>query len=128
GYIDTYGLTRRNSVMSSYPPSEWEDTTTISDFKPITALNLSNADVHVAFLSNFAHYTSPSSDLWFRTQQKPDINGNGATGYFYSPLNTVSALACGEQHSFCTPDQYDTNECPPPSSVWNAGQYPINYR
>ena len=108
--------------MSSYAPSEWEQTSVISDFEPIPPLNLSNADVHLLFLTNNAAYTAPSDDLLFATVTEPSTEG------FYRSLDTVVVLACAEQYQFCTPSQLASNGCLDAAGIFAAGQSPIAYR
>jgi hypothetical protein len=83
-------------VRSAFALVKDGDLASLSDFDPIPALNLSDADVHLAILTNMATYTGGSTDPWIGTVNHPV--GNNTEGYRYAPTNSVTILACAQQY------------------------------
>lgn len=72
-----------------------------SDFIPISQLNRTDADVTLIFLSNFAYYPEPVTDLFFNATVPVEGSIGGSTTY--TAGMPIAVMGCTEQHQLCDP-------------------------
>jgi hypothetical protein len=71
---------------------------------PVSALNVRNADVSVAFLAqNSVEYLSPVSDPWFSANQMFNDSLPNDSFIFYGPDQYLNVMACIDQYQICNP-------------------------
>src|ERR1700712_1750331 len=69
----------------------------VGGFRPIPALNRTDADVTLLILHNRAMYTNPVNDPFFKsTTHRQDYSAS----FFTSDLD-IGMLGCTEQYQFC---------------------------
>jgi hypothetical protein len=72
---------------------------------PVSALDVGNADISVAFLAqNSILYLSPVSDPWFSANQLLNFSLPNVPDVSYGPDQEVSAMACIDQYQICNPN------------------------
>jgi hypothetical protein len=87
-----------------------------SDFLPISQLDRSDADVTLIFLTNFANYPQPVTDIFFNATVSVDGGlGSSAT---YTAGEPVAVMGCTEQHQLCDPV---TSICSPFTGITPLG-------
>ncbi|KAL9638460.1 MAG: hypothetical protein Q9164_001539 [Protoblastenia rupestris] len=95
--ISGYVLTPIMARLSSMAEGGW---------KPIAALNRSDADVTIVFLApNAVKYESPVLDPFFSaiTLSEPMTFSDGSSFSYYEADFAVNVLACTDQYQFCNP-------------------------
>jgi hypothetical protein len=88
-----------------------------SDFTPISQLNRSDADVTLIFLTNFANYPQPVTDIFFNATV-PVNRGYGFSAT-YTAGEPVAVMGCTEQHQLCDPA---TSACSPFTGITPLGE------
>ncbi|KAK4697740.1 hypothetical protein P7C71_g386, partial [Lecanoromycetidae sp. Uapishka_2] len=76
-----------------------------SGWLPVPALNRTDADVSILFLTqNSVSYTSPVADPFFSANIVINDTVDGVTDTTYEADLYVSALACTDQYQYCNPN------------------------
>lgn len=71
----------------------------------MSALNVKNADVSIAFLAqNGVEYLSPVSDPWFSANQVSNLSILNNPVVFNVPDEYLNVMACIDQHQICNPN------------------------
>jgi hypothetical protein len=77
---------------------------------PITALQVSNADITAIFLaSNGVSYINPVSDPWFSAHTSLNLSQSGILNEAYRADSYVSVMACTDQYQLCNPTSSPLN-------------------
>jgi hypothetical protein len=72
---------------------------------PVSALDVGNADISVAFLAqNSVQYLSPVSDPWFSANQLLNYSSPNDPVVVYGPDQEVNVMACIDQYQICNPN------------------------
>jgi len=87
-----------------------------STFAPISQLNRSDADVTLVFLTNFANYPQPVTDVFFNATVPVDHGFGSSTTYIAG--EAVAVMGCTEQHQLCNPV---TSTCSPFTGITPLG-------
>ena len=87
-----------------------------SNFAPISQLNRSDADVTLIFLTNFANYPRPVTDVFFNATVPVDRGLGSSTTY--TAGEAVAVMGCTEQHQLCDPV---TSTCSPFTGITPLG-------
>lgn len=78
-----------------------------ASWQPVPALSRSDADVSLFLLApNSVKYSAPVKDPWFSatTEYPVPRPESGTTTILYDSDHFITALACTDQHQFCTKD------------------------
>lgn len=89
----------------------------VADWAPIDALKLSDADVHILFVSApEIHYSGPVTDPWFSAQRDASELNHQETETQYEAWiqdEPVGAMACTQQVQYCNPHIINGEHCEP---------------
>ena len=97
----------------------------LTNYYPISDLNLTDADVLLVALYNYAAYTQPVVDPLFEsTRNVSGLHyGFGNNSQVYLANEPVSILAIHQQYQFCYSSNFSTS-CSPLSSMWQSEPAP----
>ncbi|KAK6851590.1 hypothetical protein PG995_011715 [Apiospora arundinis] len=125
------GLDLRVGAQISTP---WEGIVVngTSDFIPDRALNRTDGDITIVYLSgNGVSFFEKSDDAWYRTTRvggrMGPVSANSSVTPFYIPTEAASPLGCFQQYQWCN-SEYPTSEGCGPLAGWYdalAGAYPL---
>lgn len=107
-------------MIHSYAAAYAEENSGSSDFIPIPALQIKDADITLIMLVNCAEYTAPVSDSWFYAHEKgyETVKSENVTRYWAWPPSNV--MACTVQHQVCS---VGPNLCSPFMGLSQLKQY-----
>jgi hypothetical protein len=112
-----YPNLHKNSQFSNFPNAAVVN----NDFQPVATLNVSDADVTILALNNYATYTGKVTDPLFEatTNVSNQILGLADTGESYVPNHVTTFLAAAVRHQFCHSKDFSSS-CTPLRGVYQS--------
>jgi hypothetical protein len=98
-------------------PNESLISSSINDWTPIPALRLTDADVHLAFLSApEIHFSNPIDDPWFSAHKSASgLHDHDSETVLdaYLQDEPLSVMGCTQQVQYCNPNLPENERCEP---------------